>query len=84
MFSFGDAQKEFSIQSCVKPLMYAIACEENGVDRVREYVGIEPSGLAFNEVRHRQGVKNGIMKWSAGSISPFLFYFSLLFSAFVS
>jgi len=50
VFSYGDADAEFSIQSCVKPMMYAMACEENGVDHVRKYVGIEASGLSFNEV----------------------------------
>ena len=39
-----------SIQSCVKPLIYATAVEDNGLKSVHRHVGIEPSGLAFNEV----------------------------------
>lgn len=49
-WSYGDAQGEFSIQSCVKPLMYCVAVEETGLARVHRHIGIEPSGLAFNEV----------------------------------
>jgi glutaminase len=29
-FSFGDTDVNFSIQSCVKPLMYAVAVEDRG------------------------------------------------------
>jgi glutaminase len=49
-FDIGDTDVDFSIQSCVKPLMYAVAIEDVGLERVHRHVGIEPSGLAFNEV----------------------------------
>ena len=49
-FDIGDTDVDFSIQSCVKPLMYAVAVEDLGLERVHKHVGIEPSGLAFNEV----------------------------------
>ena len=49
-FDIGDVDVDFSIQSCVKPLMYAAAIEDLGLERVHKHVGIEPSGLAFNEV----------------------------------
>jgi glutaminase A len=49
-FDIGDTDVDFSIQSCVKPLMYAVAIEDVGLERVHKHVGIEPSGLAFNEV----------------------------------
>ena len=49
-FDIGDTDVDFSIQSCVKPLMYAVAIEDIGLERVHKHVGIEPSGLAFNEV----------------------------------
>jgi glutaminase len=39
------------LQSCVKPLMYAVAVEDRGLSLVHRHVGFEPSGLAFNEVR---------------------------------
>ena len=47
---YGDWAAEFSIQSCIKPFVYAFGIEENGLAKVQEHVGIEPSGLAFNEV----------------------------------
>jgi len=50
MYSVGDYNWGFSIQSCVKPLLYAMALQENGLKRVHRHVGHEASGLAFNEV----------------------------------
>lgn len=47
-FSYGDTDEGFSIQSCHKPLNYALALEEHGVEEVHKYVGTEPSGVAFN------------------------------------
>lgn len=47
---FGDSDLEFSIQSCVKPLTYCLAVEEAGLRKTHRHIGIEPSGLAFNEV----------------------------------
>lgn len=41
---------KFSVQSCIKPLLYAVALEERGLSKVHKHVGFEPSGLAFNEV----------------------------------
>jgi len=49
-FDIGDTDVYFSIQSCVKPLSYGLAVEDLGLERVHKHVGIEPSGLAFNEV----------------------------------
>ncbi|XP_053172722.1 glutaminase 2b isoform X1 [Scomber japonicus] len=46
--SVGDTKLPFCLQSCVKPLQYAIAVHEAGTDKVHRYVGMEPSGLKFN------------------------------------
>nr|XP_019952041.1 PREDICTED: glutaminase liver isoform, mitochondrial-like isoform X1 [Paralichthys olivaceus] len=46
--SVGDTKQPFCLQSCVKPLQYAIAVHEAGTDRVHQYVGMEPSGFKFN------------------------------------
>lgn len=48
VLTLGDATKEFSIQSCGKPLQYSICAEEIGTQKIHEYVGQEPSGVAFN------------------------------------
>ena len=50
MWSYGDTEDTFSIQSAVKPYMYAKGIEEHGIKKMREHIGIEPSGLAFNAV----------------------------------
>ena len=44
----GHSNTEFSIQSCSKPINYAVAMEHLGVDKVHKHVGQEPSGVAFN------------------------------------
>uniref|UniRef100_G3NQV2 glutaminase n=1 Tax=Gasterosteus aculeatus aculeatus TaxID=481459 RepID=G3NQV2_GASAC len=46
--SVGDTKQPFCLQSCVKPLQYAIAVHEAGTEQVHRYVGMEPSGLKFN------------------------------------
>lgn len=40
----------FCLQSCVKPLEYALAVHESGTEQVHKYVGKEPSGLKFNKL----------------------------------
>jgi len=58
--SFGDAQVDFCLQSCSKPLTYCLArklqsCQQT--DTVHAHVGYEPSGRAFNEfVLNREGL----------------------------
>ncbi|KAG7310587.1 hypothetical protein JYU34_003380 [Plutella xylostella] len=49
-FSIGDVTSPFTLQSCSKPLTYAMALETLGPDVVHGYVGTEPSGRNFNEL----------------------------------
>lgn len=49
-FSIGDVNVPFTLQSCSKPLTYAIALEKLGQEVVHQYVGQEPSGRNFNEL----------------------------------
>ncbi|XP_058798523.1 glutaminase liver isoform, mitochondrial isoform X4 [Phymastichus coffea] len=49
-FSIGDTTIPFTLQSCSKPLTYAIALERLGPEVVHQYVGQEPSGRNFNEL----------------------------------
>ena len=49
-FSIGDVENGFTLQSSCKPMLYAAALEEHGVDKVHAHVGREPSGLSFNEL----------------------------------
>lgn len=39
-----------NIQSCSKPITYAIALEEHGENYVHNFVSIEPSGRNFNDM----------------------------------
>ncbi|WP_298088027.1 glutaminase A [uncultured Corynebacterium sp.] len=50
LYAFGDIDHKFTIQSISKPLVYGIAIEELGIEKVTERVGVEPSGDAFNEI----------------------------------
>ncbi|XP_011152814.1 glutaminase kidney isoform, mitochondrial isoform X3 [Harpegnathos saltator] len=49
-FSIGDTSIPFTLQSCSKPLTYAIALDSLGQEVVHQYVGQEPSGRNFNEL----------------------------------
>ncbi|MCK0091487.1 glutaminase A [Rhodococcus sp. HNM0563] len=48
--SSGDTRIEFSIQSISKAFVYALVCQELGHELVRERVGVNNSGAAFNSV----------------------------------
>ncbi|WP_425292267.1 glutaminase [Corynebacterium mayonis] len=50
LYAVGDEDYEFSIQSISKPFVYALAIEELGADEVHKFVGVEPSGEAFNAI----------------------------------
>ena len=44
-------QTPFTMQSASKPLTYAVAVNEHGVEEVHKYVGCEPSGESFNSIK---------------------------------
>jgi glutaminase len=46
----GDYDRPFTIQSISKPFTFGIALEEFGRETVERYVGVEPSGDAFNSI----------------------------------
>ncbi|XP_062862471.1 glutaminase kidney isoform, mitochondrial isoform X3 [Trichomycterus rosablanca] len=46
----GDTKVPFCLQSCVKPLKYAIAVHDHGTEYVHNFIGKEPSGLRFNKL----------------------------------
>ena len=46
----GDATHLFSIQSISKMFVYALAIQEHGHEKVRDIVGVNNTGLAFNSV----------------------------------
>lgn len=50
LHEIGDTRIPFSIQSISKAFVYALLCESVGHERVREAVGVNNTGLAFNSV----------------------------------
>ncbi len=51
----GEASVDFCVQSCCKPINYALALEEFGEEGVHKHVGREPSGHGFNELTLNTG-----------------------------
>ncbi|MFW2513661.1 glutaminase A [Demequina sp. SO4-13] len=50
VYTVGDADFRFSIQSISKPFTYALALADRGTEAVDRKVDVEPSGDAFNEI----------------------------------
>lgn len=50
IYSTGDDEIEFTMQSMSKPFAYALALQHLGISAVLEKVGVEPSGEAFNQI----------------------------------
>lgn len=50
IYSAGDDEVEFTIQSMSKPFAYALALQYLGIEAVLKKVGVEPSGEAFNQI----------------------------------
>lgn len=55
IYSAGDDQVEFSMQSISKAFVYALAIEDAGLEKVLEKIGVEPSGDAFNQLSLEKG-----------------------------
>jgi glutaminase len=51
VYEAGDTRTAFTIQSISKPFVYGLALEDRGGQAVRERVGVEPTGEAFNAIR---------------------------------
>jgi glutaminase len=55
VYEVGDSRQRFTIQSISKPLVYGVALEDRGEERVRQAIGVEPSGEAFNSISLEPG-----------------------------
>jgi len=44
----GDSEQTFTVQSVVKPFVFALALADAGTDAVMDAVGVEPTGEPFN------------------------------------
>jgi glutaminase len=50
VYAVGDADHEFTIMSVSKPFVFALVCEALGQEQVRERIGVNATGLAFNSL----------------------------------
>lgn len=50
VYTVGDCDTTFTIQSISKPFVFGLALEDYGRDHVLSKVGVEPSGDAFNSI----------------------------------
>ncbi|MDN3651827.1 glutaminase A [Thalassotalea ponticola] len=50
VYSYGDVEQRFSIQSISKVFTLALALEQQGADTVAEKVGVNASGMPFNSI----------------------------------
>ena len=50
VYPAGDADHEFTIMSVSKPFLFALVCQAVGVEEVRQKVGVNATGRAFNSL----------------------------------
>lgn len=50
VYTVGNHNQLFTIQSLSKPFVYGLALGDHGRDHVLKHVGVEPSGDAFNSI----------------------------------
>lgn len=50
VYEVGDSGARFTIQSVSKAVIYALALEDHGHEKVLKHIGVEPSGEAFNSI----------------------------------
>src|SRR3984957_19636542 len=50
LFSIGDADQEFAIESISKLFIFALVCQALGHDEARRKLGVNSTGLPFNSV----------------------------------
>lgn len=55
VYEVGDSRRPFTIQSISKALVYGLALEERGEEKVLAKIGVEPSGDAFNAISLKPG-----------------------------
>jgi glutaminase len=75
LWTCGDAEFEFTIQSVSKAFSYCLALELLGRDEVFKHVGVEPSGDAFNAIifdPHTQRPFNPMVNAGAITVSALI------------
>lgn len=55
----GDAEQCFTLQSVSKIIVFIAACLHQGVEKVLDYVDVEPTGDPYNSIIRLESVENG-------------------------
>lgn len=63
LYTAGDIDYRFSIQSVSKPFTAALIMQQQGPEAVREKIGVEPTGMSFNS-------KMALEVYEARSVNP--------------
>jgi len=50
VYALGDAEYDFTIMSVSKPFVFALVCQELGVEETRQKIGVNATGFAFNSL----------------------------------
>ena len=50
IYAAGDSEHAFTIMSVSKPFLFALVCQAVGVDAVRQKIGVNATGRAFNSL----------------------------------
>lgn len=50
VYAVGDSEYEFTIMSVSKPFLFALVCQEVGVEAARQKIGVNATGRAFNSL----------------------------------
>ena len=71
VYTAGDAERPFTIQSSAKAFTYALAIRERGLTKVLAHVGVAPSGDAFNAISVDETGRPANPMINAGAIGTF-------------
>lgn len=58
IYSAGDCNKNFTMQSIIKPLILLLALMDNGIEYIRDIVGVEATGKPFDAFNYSDQALN--------------------------
>ena len=59
VYALGDTKYGFTIMSVSKPFVFALVCQEMGLNEVRQRIGVNATGFAFNSLAGIEQNQNG-------------------------
>ena len=74
VYEVGDSAFPFTIQSVSKAFVFGLALDLLGTQHVESFVGVEPSGEAFNSIRLNEPLSKrrfgNIVRFEIGNCTP--------------